>query len=183
MRLTSLLIWLISSRAAWSSSRVDIRVGGVFLDELAARRHLFAHQHGEDDIGIGRILDGYLFQGTVLGIHRGIPKLLGVHFTQPFVPLCMYSVLVAFGILVNKCAALPFIVTILLDFPPFHKVERRCSDIHVSAFDEWPHVTEEKRENQRVDMATIHIRIRHQDYLVIPQFLDIELFGILFRSD
>ena len=85
--------------------------------------------------------------GTVLRIHRGIPKLLGVHFAA-LVPLCMH----AFSLLRHTCQqmrALPFIVTIPSIFP-FRKVERRCA-IYTYPLD-GGRVTEEKRENPRVDM-------------------------------
>ncbi|MDK2852176.1 MAG: hypothetical protein PWQ38_441, partial [Proteiniphilum sp.] len=41
---------------------IDIGIGGILLDKFAPRSHLFTHQHGEDDIRIGGILNGYLFQ-------------------------------------------------------------------------------------------------------------------------
>ena len=52
---------------------VDIGIGGIFLDELAARFYVVAHQHGENLVGISGILDGYLFQQACLGIHGRLP--------------------------------------------------------------------------------------------------------------
>ena len=52
---------------------VDIGIGGIFLDELAARFYVVAHQHGENLVGISGILDSYLFQQACLGIHGRLP--------------------------------------------------------------------------------------------------------------
>ena len=57
------------------------------LDEGLARRHLFAHQHAEDLIRFGGVLDIYLEQGAGCRVHGGLPELLGAHFTQTFVAL------------------------------------------------------------------------------------------------
>ena len=67
--------------------RVDVGVVGVLLDELAAGSHIFAHEHGEDIVGTGSILDAHLLQQTCLGVHgqmaakyalqRGLPGIQG----------------------------------------------------------------------------------------------------------
>ena len=43
----------------------------------------------------------------------------------------------------------------------------------MSTFNEWPHLPEEKCEEQRPDMATIHVRITHQDDLVIADLVKV----------
>ena len=43
-------------------SRVDVGVLGVGLDELAAGRHVVAHEHGEDVVAFGGVLNGDLAQ-------------------------------------------------------------------------------------------------------------------------
>ena len=40
-------------------------------------------------VGFGGIIDVYLLQHTVVGVHCCFPQLLGVHLTQTFVALCM----------------------------------------------------------------------------------------------
>ena len=64
---------------------VDVGVGGIFLDEFATRTYIFAHEHGENVVGIGSILDGDLLEQTCLGVHGGVPKLFWIHFTETFV--------------------------------------------------------------------------------------------------
>ena len=94
---------------------VDVGVGGILLDELATGLYVVAHQHGEDLVGLGGVLDGDLLQQTVLGIHGGLPELLGVHLTKTFVALCVQgrSVLVASHILVDEGLALLLGVAVL----------------------------------------------------------------------
>ena len=52
---------------------VDRGVLGVALDEVAARFHIIAHQHREDVIGFGSVLNRHEFQHARFGIHCGIP--------------------------------------------------------------------------------------------------------------
>ena len=47
--------------------RVYIRICRVFLYELAAWSYIVSHQHGEDIIYVGGIVDCYLFQIRVSG--------------------------------------------------------------------------------------------------------------------
>ena len=55
---------------------VDSGVARVFLDEFAAWRNVIAHQHREDAVGLGSVVNGHLLQRTRFGIQRGFPKLL-----------------------------------------------------------------------------------------------------------
>ena len=75
--------------------RVDVSVGGVFLDELTTGFDIVTHEHREDLVGLGGILDAHLLQQTVLGIHGRLPQLLGVHLTQTFVALGVEALVVA----------------------------------------------------------------------------------------
>ena len=47
---------------AVSASGVYLGVACVLFDEFAARRHVVAHQHREDAVCFGGVLDGYLTQ-------------------------------------------------------------------------------------------------------------------------
>ena len=42
---------------------------------------------------------------------------------------------------------------------------------------QFPHVAEEEGEDEGFDMAPVHIRITHDDDLVIPQFFKVEGLG------
>ena len=39
---------------------VDVGVFGMSFNKLAAGRHVVAHEHGEDAVGLGCAVDGYL---------------------------------------------------------------------------------------------------------------------------
>ena len=116
--------------------RVDVGVGGVSLDELTAGLHIVAHEHGEDLVGFGCILDAHLLQQAVGGIHGGLPELFGVHLTKTFVALCVQSrrVLVASHILINKGLALLLGVAVLRNLLIGALIERRCSDVEVASY-------------------------------------------------
>ena len=64
----------------------------MLMGEIAARAHVFTHQHGKDIIHFGGIFNAYLFQHTVFRVHGCTPQLFRVHFTQTFVALCMYGI-------------------------------------------------------------------------------------------
>ena len=66
---------------------VNVGVGGVLLDELATWFYVIAHQHGEYLVSLSSIFDSYLLEQSVLGVHRRLPQLLGIHLTQTFVAL------------------------------------------------------------------------------------------------
>ena len=44
-------------------------------------------KHGEDFVGLDRVVDADLQQRARFRIHRRFPKLLGIHFAQAFVTL------------------------------------------------------------------------------------------------
>ena len=83
--------------------RVYIRICRVFLYELAAWSYIVSHQHGEDIIYVGGIVDCYLFQNTRFRVHCCFPQLFGIHLTQTFVSLCMDSVFLSVTIFLNEC--------------------------------------------------------------------------------
>ena len=57
------------------------------LDELPAWIHRIAHQHVERAVGLSRVLHRDEQQGPILGVHRRLPQLDRVHFTETFVTL------------------------------------------------------------------------------------------------
>ena len=59
-----------------------LHVERVLFDKLAARLHVIAHQISEDALGFQLIFHAHLQQRTLLGVHRGLPKLVGIHFAQ-----------------------------------------------------------------------------------------------------
>ena len=125
----------------------------------------------------------YLFQHTVFGIHSRFPQLLGVHFTQTFVTLCVDCVFRTAAICIDKFLALCVRPAILFYFTFLAKIEWGSSDVQVAVLDNLRHIAEEERHNQRVDVRTIDIGIGHDDNLVITQFVDIGSFAVIFGSD
>ncbi len=133
---------------------VDIGVCGVLLDELAARLYIVAHEHGEDFVGLGGILDGDLLQETGLRIHRCLPQLFGVHLTETFVALGVEGggVLVAGNILVDEGLTLLFGVAVLRELLVRTLVERRRCDVEVPFLDDFRHEPIEERHDKGVDV-------------------------------
>src|SRR5919112_4761202 len=69
-----------------ASYRLDVEepdVLRVALDERPALLDVLAHQHGEHLVGLRRVLEGDLQQEPVVGVHRGLPQLVGVHLAEP----------------------------------------------------------------------------------------------------
>jgi hypothetical protein len=54
-------------------------------------------------------------------------------------------------------------------------VERRLRDVDVLALDQLGHVAEEEGEQQRANVAAVHVRVGHQDNFVIAQLGDVEV--------
>src|SRR6266581_756834 len=59
----------------------------VLLDEVAPGLHLVTHQGGKDVVHPCNILELDLQQQARLGVHRRLPELRRVHFSQTFVAL------------------------------------------------------------------------------------------------
>src|SRR5215467_7033728 len=82
-------------RSRWScirnvNCRLNVQVlyiQGVVFNEPPTRLDGVAHQDGKEAVCFDRILDLYLKERPLVGIHRCLPKLIGVHLAQPFVTL------------------------------------------------------------------------------------------------
>src|SRR5919108_2462721 len=59
---------------------------GVLLDEVASSLHVLPHEGREHEVGGGGVLQGHLLQHAGLGVHGGLPQLLGVHLAEPLEP-------------------------------------------------------------------------------------------------
>lgn len=57
-------------------SSINLGVLCIFLNKIAAWRYLITHKHGENAVGFGAILNGYLPQYAPLRTHCCIPQLL-----------------------------------------------------------------------------------------------------------
>ena len=64
-----------------------LHVQRVVFDELSAGFHVFAHQRREDSFALGDVFETDLQKRAPLGIHGGLPELLGRHFSEALVAL------------------------------------------------------------------------------------------------
>ena len=58
---------------------------------------------------------------------------------------------------------------------PLHPEQRRLRDEDVAAVDHLGVLPIEERQQQRADVRAVHVRVRHDDDAVVPQFLDVEI--------
>src|SRR5690606_21319214 len=153
----------------------------VFLNKRPTGRYILTHQHRENPVCFGGIVDIDLVQFSGSGIHGSFPKLVSVHLTQTFVSLDLHRVwITSVGIKCNQ------IVSFLLgpgvrEFCSFFDhVEWGSSDIEIAILDQGTHIPEEEGQYKRYDMTSIDIGITHNDYLMIPEFFDIEFSFAIF---
>ena len=156
---------------------VDVCVGSILLDELAARLYVVTHQHREDLVSLSGILNSYLLQQAVLRIHGGLPELFWVHLTKTFVALCVEccSVLVASDVLVDEGLTLLLGIAVLRELLEGTLIKRWGSDVEVATLNDLWHEAIEERHDERVDVRTIDVGIGHDDNLVVTQLVDIGL--------
>src|ERR1700735_1561410 len=95
------------------------------LDKITPWGHLIPHQHAKDPVGFGRTFDRYLLQGPRIRIHRGIPKLITVHFTKTFVTLHRDTVFLTAAQTLNQRLPLVLIPGIRLFLALLYMVTRR----------------------------------------------------------
>src|SRR5215472_10935153 len=72
------------------ASRSDVQepdVLGVAGDERAAGLDVLAHQHTEQLVRLGGVVQGHLQEQAVRRVHRGLPQLVGVHLAETLVAL------------------------------------------------------------------------------------------------
>ena len=78
-------------------------------------------------------------------------------------------------VLVEGC----FVLEVALRLAFLHFEERRLRDVHIPVLDELLHLPEEKRQQQRPDVAPVHVGIGHHDDLVVPGAANIEGFLVV----
>ena len=117
------------------------------------------------------VLDAHADQRAALGIHGGLPELLGVHLAQALVALHVDA---AFAELLHEPVLLVVRVAVLLDVALLHAVERRLGHVDVAALDDLAEVAEEEGEHQGQDVRAVHVGVRHDDDAVVTELLDVE---------
>src|SRR5258708_37322843 len=148
---------------------------GVRLNELLARLHVGTHQLFKRVVDSGDVINCHLKEDTALGVHGRFPQLFGVHLAETFHPRSLSPL----ADLAHRFVALSFGVTpddlrvltgSLEDFE-----ERRLGHVEVALLDDLGEISEEEREQQRLDVAAVDVRICHGDDAVIANLLDVEV--------
>ena len=122
-------------------------------DEFPPGFDIVSHQGGEELVGEHRVGDADPLQHTLLGIHGGLPQLLGVHLSQSLVPADVGT-----RHLGEVLLHLLVIVGVLLGLSLVHPVEGRHGEVDVSFLDEGPHLPVEQGEEQGGDVGSVHRR-------------------------
>src|SRR5690606_18882624 len=120
-----------SAAARWAgAARSDVEVPHVLrvlLDEAPTRLDFVAHERLEDLVGQDGVVERHLHDRPRLGVHRGLPELLGVHLTETLVALD-HDVAVALPVRVetlDDLVALLVGVRVVLLLAPRDPVQRR----------------------------------------------------------
>src|SRR5688572_28954974 len=162
--------------------RSDIQepdVLGVAGDEAAAGFDVLAHEDAEQLVGGRGVLDGDLQQDAGLGVHGGLPQLLGVHLAQALEPLDRVVLHLA-----ARLGGEPdgrFLLAVGVDVlvavlaAPLDLVQRRLGEVDVAGLDQRAHEAEQQREQQSADVLAVDVGVRHQDDLVIAELRQVEL--------
>ena len=133
----------------------------------------------------GRVFNGYLAQRPVLWVECRFPELLGVHLTQTLVALHVDA---AVGLAVaselrNQAVALVVVPRVDGALALFDLVERRRGDVHVAVLNEVLHVAEEEGEDERFNVAAVHVGVTHDDNLVVAELRHVERALVFFGPD
>src|SRR5213082_1389548 len=79
------------------------------------------------------------------------------------------------GALHQLAREVALVADVFLALPALHAVERRLRDENVLAVNQLFHVPEEKCQQQRADVRTVHVRVGHQNNLVIAQLAGVKI--------
>src|SRR5690606_27359945 len=85
--------------------------------------------------------------------------------------------------LFNSYFALLFRPAIAFFLTFLNQIKRRQRDVDITLLDQVAHIAEEEREDERPDVAAVHVRIGHDYDLVIAEFIEIECLGIFSRTE
>src|SRR5262245_18283147 len=67
------------------------------------------------------------------------------------------------------------ILQVHLRLPTLDLVEGWLRNMQIATLNDWPHVTEEKGQEQGTDMRPIHISVSHDDDAVIADLLNVKI--------
>ncbi len=101
----------------------------------------------------------------------------GAHFTACHFKGCFFEA--SFNEEVLKGC---FVLDILRGLAARHLIERRLRDVDMTALDEFRHLAEEEGQQQRTNMRTVDVSIRHDDNLVVAQLIRVEAVSFIFAD-
>src|SRR5699024_3003230 len=118
---------------------------------------LLAHEYGEYLVGLDGVVEFYAFEGAGLGVHGGVPQLVGVHLAETLEAAYLYlrvgvagahlgADLVALGVGVGHAALLA----------AGELVERRHGGVDIAVLDQRAHIAEEEGQQQRAYVAAVN---------------------------
>src|SRR5687767_11732407 len=117
------MFWLIFFPLSGKKTlNVQFCVLGVTFDKLSPGPYFIAHQHAENAVGFGGAFNGDLLESSCIRIHSRFPKLIGIHFTEPFVALNRYRFFLSSSYFFHQCFTLFFIVSIGMLLSSLNKV-------------------------------------------------------------
>src|SRR6202522_977106 len=93
---------------------------------------------------------------------------------ERFAVLALYGVLFG-GALHQLAGEFALVADVAVHLAALHAIERRLRDINISFFDQLAHVAEEKSEQQRANVAAVHVRVGHENNFVIAQLAGVEI--------
>ena len=123
------------------------------------------------------IFERDLAHGAVERVHGRFPKLLGVHLAQAFVALNMRPITHLFRQCLQVGVALALVVDVLHLLAVLDAEQRRLGDVQMAAGDDRPHVAEEEGQQQRADVAAVHVGVGHDHDPMVAQLRQVELIA------
>src|SRR4029077_14787849 len=79
------------------------------------------------------------------------------------------------GALHELAGEFALVADVAIHLAALHAIERRLRDIDVAFINQLAHVTEEKGEQQRANVAAVHVRVGHKNHFVIAQLRRVEI--------
>src|SRR5450759_826150 len=145
-----------SERLTGASDVKVAHLAGLGLDEVLAGLHPLAHQHREDLVRDGRVLDLHFEQRPGLRVHRRVPELVGVHLAQTLEAL---DAQVPGGELLDLLVAFLLGLGVLRDLAGGDPVQRRLRDVGEAGVHDLRHVPVEEGQQQGPDVAVYYTHL------------------------
>ncbi len=94
--------------------------------------------------------------------------------SSDFAGLALHDVLFG-GALHQLARKFALVADVAVHFAALHAIERRLGDVDVLLFDQLAHVAEEESEQQRANVAAVHVRVGHENDFVVAELGGVEI--------